>query len=426
MESPIATYLESIHASGLRNTGGTLADYIPELANHNPDAFGLALCTPFGTEYSVGDTHLEFSIQSVSKPFVYAMALADRGIERIRQSVGEEPSGDPFNSISLDEGSGRPDNPMINIGALTTHALVHFRGATRQQREERILAGMSKFAGRQLHYDEKVYSSEIASSWRNLALAALVRANDLIVSDPAEVVAGYTRQCAIAVTVKDLAVMGMTLASGGINPKTGERVVPEWVAQQTMSVMTTCGMYDSAGDWLSNVGIPAKSGVSGCILGALPGLAGVASFSPPIDSFGNSVRGVEAFEKMSVDLGLHMLRPPSPNFSRVYEHAEAADGSLFIDVTGSMDFAVAERALRALLTIEPRKRLITIDYSRVPSMSLAGYKLLLAGMRELDQAGHTLRIVDPVGYFGDFDVEAPNLADIHRADARIDATWSKM
>lgn len=401
-----------------------MADYIPQLANQNPNAFGLAICTPEGVEYSAGDADTMFSIQSVSKPFVYAMALADRGLERVNQSVGEEPSGDPFNSISLDEATGRPDNPMINIGAVTTHALVHSRGATREEREKRILAGMSAFAGRELEYDENVYSSEIEVAWRNLALAALVRANDLIISDPTEVVRGYTRQCSIAVNTKDLAVMGMTLASGGVNPKTGERVVPEWVAQQVMSVMTTCGMYDAAGDWLTNVGIPAKSGVSGCIMGSLPGQMGAAAYSPPIDKFGNSARGVDAFQKMSVDLGLHMMRPPSPVLSSVFEKEEDADGNLHIRVQGSMDFALAEKALRSIWKTPANKQPIVIDFTSVPSVSLVGYKLLHAGLFELKRRGHAVTIKDPYGHFADLrESTYTSLSDIEPTEEPVDSSW---
>lgn len=422
--SPVTEYLKSIHEAGLRKTGGALADYIPELANQDPTLFGLSLCTPEGIVYSVGDSDTQFSIQSVSKPFVYAMALADRGLERVNQSVGEEPSGDPFNSISLDEKTGRPDNPMINIGAVTTHALVHSKGASREEREKRILAGMSAFAGRELSYDDAVYESEIDKAWRNLALAALVRANDLIISDPAEVVRGYTRQCSALVTTKDLAVMGMTLASGGVNPQTGERVVPEWVAQQVLSVMTTCGMYDAAGDWLTNVGIPAKSGVSGGIMGSLPGQMGAAAFSPPIDKFGNSVRGVDAFERMSEDLGLHMMKPPSPILSSVLEKETDSSGRLHIHIQGSMDFSLAEKALRSILETPQNSQPIVIDFRSVPSVSLVGYKLLHAGIFELKRRGHTVTILDPNEHFADLREEVyTSLSDIEPTEEPVDSSW---
>ena len=234
-QSPVVAYLENLRGECLELKSGELASYIPELANANPDHFGISLCTLDGTRYSAGDADVEFSIQSVSKPFVYAMALADRGLKTVLKAVDEEPSGDPFNSISLDEETGRPKNPMINIGALTTHALVHSRDAGKEQRGERILTGMSAFAGRQLDYDYEVYESELGTAWRNLALAAMVRANSIFLADPYEVVDGYTLQCSIKVTAQDLAVMGMTLASGGINPLTDRRVVPEWVAQQDVA-----------------------------------------------------------------------------------------------------------------------------------------------------------------------------------------------
>ena len=275
MRSPIPSYLNDVLASVASDKTGELANYIPELAGVNPDRLGASIAMVDGELYGAGDVNEVFTIQSISKPFVYALALADRGFDKVLAKVGVEPSGEPFNEISLEDESGRPLNPMINAGAITTHSLVGAENISPEKRMERVVEGLSAFAGRPLQIDEAVYSSEIEHAHRNLAIAHMLRSHDILTENPAKVVEGYTRQCSLEVTVKDLAMMAATLANYGEQPLTGEQVVPKTVVRQVLSVMFTCGMYNAAGDWATQVGIPAKSGVGGGIIGAVPGQLGV-------------------------------------------------------------------------------------------------------------------------------------------------------
>lgn len=287
---------------------GEVATYIPELATADPEAFGIGLAGVDGARYAVGDSQALFTIQSVSKPFVHALALADRGLDGVLDAVGSEPSGRAFNAMGVEPGTGRPANPMINAGAIATTGLV--RADSPADRFERIAAWLSAFAGRELAMDEAVYRSEVATGDRNRALAYLVRSSGHLADDPLEVVDTYFRQCAVLVTASDLAVMGATLASGGRNPMTGRQVVTGEVARHVLSVMATCGMYDYSGRWLLHVGMPAKSGVAGGLVAVSPGRFGVGVFSPRLDDRGNSVRGVAALKLASATLGLHLLADP--------------------------------------------------------------------------------------------------------------------
>ncbi|CAK7242068.1 MAG: hypothetical protein STHCBS139747_003545 [Sporothrix thermara] len=198
-------------------------------------------------------------------------------------------------------------NPMINAGAVAAHALVVSSDATMNQRVDRIVQALSKLAGRQLHVDEAVYEAELKDANRNMGLAYMLKAAGMISCDPQEAVRGYIRQCSINVNVRDLAIMAATLANGGVHPVSGDRVIPQESVRQVLSVMTTCGMYNSSGEWIASVGIPAKSGVSGGIIGALPGQLGLAVFSPRLDKRGNSVRGVAMCKQLSHDMGFHMM-----------------------------------------------------------------------------------------------------------------------
>ena len=399
MKTPVTDYLDIVRRDCAED-GGAVADYIPELARVDPERFGIALCTSDGRAYESGDTRHAFTIQSVSKPFVYALALEARGIDDVDAHIGVEPSGDPFNVASVDARTGRPSNPMINIGAITTHSLIGEETHSPDQRFELVRAGLSAFAGRDLEVDEAVFESEIATCFRNLALAYLVRSTDNFTIDAAEVVRSYTRQCAVRVTARDLAVMAMTLGSGGVNPLTGVRVVSERVARRTLSVMSTCGMYDESGDWMTDVGVPAKSGVGGGIIGTVPGQLGVAVFSPRLDGFGNSVRGVRTFRRMSADMELHLMQAPpvSAEVVRTDEivHWFGAEVHL-IRLQGALQFASAERALRSLMEIEAGTTPVVVDLTRVVSINGAAREMLAQAMRDLHAQGHPTTLVDPHG-----------------------------
>ncbi|MFE5027892.1 glutaminase A [Streptomyces sp. NPDC056656] len=325
-QDPLTGLLDHVRDTLGGLDAGQPASYIPELAGADPDLFGLSLCALDGQVYGSGDTTPPFTVQSVSKPFVFALALADRGLDGVLRRVGAEPSGEAYNSIRLEAGSGRPPNAMVNAGAIVTSSLV--AGGTPEARFARILAGLSAFAGRSLTVDEAVYASERATGDRNRALAYLMHNAGSLTGDVEEQLAVYFRQCSVRVTCDDLAVMHATLAGGGLNPVTGERVLAPRHAQQVLAVMATCGMYDASGQWMLRVGMPAKSGVSGGIGVALPGQFGIGVFSPPLDGKGNSVRGIAACHLLSDRFGLHLMRgmaPPSRDLPVGQVELAAAD-----------------------------------------------------------------------------------------------------
>jgi len=324
---------------------GAPASYIPELASAEPDHLAFAVVGPRGRIRSVGDDQVEFTIQSISKPFVLAHVLSDLGLDAVMKRVGTEPSGEPFNAISLEEDSGRPANPMVNAGAIATTGLV--RGADVEERTQAVIDTLSGFAGRALHVDESVYRSESTTGDRNRALAHLMRSYGIVDAPVDFALETYFRQCSILVTVRDLAVMASTLAFGGVNPITGERVVAERVARDVLSIMSSCGMYDFSGEWLLRVGLPAKSGVSGGVLAVAPSQFGVAAFSPRLDRHGNSVRGQAIVTTLSERMGMHLLEPHESISQPIVDIAETEDGRV-IRLSGELGFAAAERVLAVL------------------------------------------------------------------------------
>ena len=412
MRTQVPQYLREVLQACERNDEGALADYIPELGNVDPNPLAAAVCMGDGTVYGAGDADVEFTIQSMSKPFVYALALHERGLEATLQQVGVEPSGDAFNDLSLRE-DGRPQNPMINAGAMAVHAMIGGPQAPLRERTDMIVDGLSRFAGRQLSVDEDVYTSEFATSFRNRAIANMLRNVGVIEQDPRDIVGEYTRQCATKVTTKDLATMAVTLAMGGRNPVTGEQVVPAWVCRYVLSVMMTCGMYDAAGDWMTTVGIPAKSGVSGGILGALPGQAGLAAFSPKVDSHGHSVRGVRVFEHLSRDLNLHLMEVQEARVRLLESSREVKlrDGlARHLRLRGALYFGSVERLLRELADI-PDEDTVVVDLSDVTHINPIGRRMLLDAMEQLGGTGERrLVLVDP----------ASRLRDPHDAGLEVD------
>lgn len=280
---------------------------LPVLASADLDRTAVALVDVDGQVWRAGDADHRFPIQSMSKAVVYGLAIDSVGMQEVLRHIDVEPSGDAFNRISLDDGSNRPANPMINAGAITAHSLVE--GPDAAERFVRIRELLSAMAGRELDVDEICYAQEMESAHRNLGIAHLVKALSELPDEPHDVVDGYTRQCALEVSTVELARIGATLANDGVLPGTEERVLSSRAARHVLAVMLTCGMYDSAGDWVSSVGIPAKSGISGGIIGSVPGRCGIATYSPRLDVHGNSARGIAAFEHLTVDLDLHVLRP---------------------------------------------------------------------------------------------------------------------
>ncbi|CAK7208614.1 hypothetical protein SEUCBS140593_000232 [Sporothrix eucalyptigena] len=360
MKSPIPDYLTRVLENARPFDAGEPACYIDVLAKADTTRMAVALATVDGSVYSVGDDNIEFSMQSISKPFVYALAIQDQGLAKVLEKVGVEPSGDAFNRLSLEAGTNRPMNPMINAGAVATHALVNSPDGTVEGRVNRILDMMSRLAGRQLHVDEEVYEAEFKDANRNMGLAYMLKAAGMITCDPQEAVKGYVKQCSVNVNVRDLAMMAATLANGGVHPVSGERIIPQDSVRQVLSVLTTCGMYNSSGDWISNVGIPAKSGVSGGIIGALPGQLGLAVFSPRLDERGNSVRGVAMCKQLSHDMGFHMMDVSQIGRATVRSWTATIAGGTkqskgcqqeiaIFELRGAVRFSGAERLTRAII-----------------------------------------------------------------------------
>lgn len=309
----VSTALHAAYEHALAHREGAVADYIPVLAEADAEAFGISLVDVTGSAHDIGDSSVEFSIQSISKAFVYALLCDAVGHEKALSTVGVNNTGLPFNSVvAIELNDGHPMNPMVNAGALATTALIP--GDSPDEQWQRIRAGLSAFAGRPLDVDEVVFSSESATNHRNRAIARLLESYGRIHRDPDGVVEVYTRQCALRVDAHDLAVMGATLADGGVNPVTGERVVGSEVARDTLAVLAASGLYERSGEWLFEIGLPGKSGVAGGLVTIAPGKGAVGSYAPRLDTAGNSVRGQIAAAHLSRTLGLNVFASaPAPH-----------------------------------------------------------------------------------------------------------------
>ncbi|OUC15821.1 MAG: glutaminase A [Alkalinema sp. CACIAM 70d] len=300
--------LQTLHKRYQSVREGKVADYIPELSKVDPDLFSICIVTTQGEIYHVGDHEHLFTVQSISKVFSYGLALEDHGRNYVLTRVGVEPTGEDFNSIVLDEASKRPYNPMVNAGAIATTSLI--KGKTPVDRLNRLLEMFNRYIGHDVFIDVSVFLSERMTGHRNRAMAHLMR-NFGMIDDPIEESLDlYFQQCSVLVNCQDLAIMAATLANRGINPVTQERAIDRRYVRDLLSVMYTCGMYNFAGEWAYTVGFPAKSGVSGGIIGVVPNQMGIGIFSPPLDVRGNSVRGVQVCEALSQELNLHVFDCP--------------------------------------------------------------------------------------------------------------------
>ncbi|HVO14926.1 MAG TPA: glutaminase A [Alphaproteobacteria bacterium] len=404
--TPLARFLARCHETYAADQGGALADYIPELTKADTRHFGIAVATIDGHVYEVGDSAVPFTIQSVSKAFVFALALELIGAARVEATIGVEPSGDVFNSIRL-RADSRPFNPMVNAGAIAVSALIH--KAEGEGAFERIRQALGRFAGRELAVDEAVFASERLTGDRNRAIAYLLRNNSVIDGDVDAILDVYFRQCSVMVTARDLAIMGATLANRGVNPVTGETVVVPYTVARTLSVMTSAGMYDFAGEWIYRVGIPAKSGVGGGIVAVLPAQLGLGTYSPLLDSHGNSVRGLKTCEALSAHFDLHVLnrsgdirtcimadydvgrvssrRIRQPQ-ERVILDAHAASIHI-LELAGALSFATIDYVSRRLAAKPAKPEFLILDFHRVPAITEAGAKLFADILGELAAAGVT-------------------------------------
>lgn len=297
--------VDGLHQKYRTMDDGAVATYIPELGRANPDHFGICLVTADGDMIEAGDCDVPFSIQSISKPFTFGMAIEELGRERVFERVGVEPSGDAFNSIELQSGSNRPFNPMVNSGAITVSALLHAHHGDRAF--DHVLEHFSLAAGRPLAVDMAVYESERRTGHRNRAIAHLLLNFGMVHEDAEAALDLYFRQCAIAVTCRDLATMAGTLGNMGRNPITGAFAFDLDSVKAMLSIMFTCGMYDYSGQWAYRVGVPAKSGVSGGVMAVVNRQLGIATYSPRLDAHGNSRRGIEVGVELASQLGLHVF-----------------------------------------------------------------------------------------------------------------------
>jgi glutaminase len=294
------------HAQFSSNTEGENSQVYPALARVPSSLFGVCVVGASGRVYAVGDADYEFSIMSVSKPFVFALVCEILGADKVREKIGANATGRPFNSLAAVEGSatGRT-NPMVNAGAIATTSLVP--GADDAAKWKFIHDGLSRFAGRELPLNEEVYTSATETNFRNRSIAWLLETRNSIYCDPLEATDLYTKQCSLNVSARDLAVMGATLADGGVNPITKERVVDASVCHYALAVMTTAGLYETSGDWLYDIGLPGKSGIGGGIVTVSPGKGGLGTFAPRLDGAGNSVKGILAAKFLSQRLGMDLF-----------------------------------------------------------------------------------------------------------------------
>ena len=288
------------------NKDGRNSKVYPALADAPQNLFGLCVVDTSGSVHACGDWDYPFSIMSVSKPFVFALVCQVLGADVARQHLGVNATGLPFNSLAAVERSkdGRT-NPMVNSGAIATTSLAP--GPTLDAKWAFILDGLSRFAGRALLMNDDVFASAAQSNSRNHAIGQLLQSYGRIAIEPLDAIDLYTRQCSLNVTAKDLAVMGATLADGGVNPLTKKRVIDAESCKFTLAVMATAGLYETSGDWLYEVGLPGKSGIGGGIVTVSPGKGGLGTFAPRLDDAGNSVKGQLAARYLSDRLGLSLF-----------------------------------------------------------------------------------------------------------------------
>lgn len=396
---PLQRFLAGCHADYCIDDGGTVANYIPELGKADPNHFGISLATLDGHVYETGDSRVPFTIQSMSKPFVFALALDTLGAAKVESVIGVEPSGDPFNSIRLNA-DNHPFNAMVNAGAIACTGLI--REALGDGAFDHIRNALGRFAGRTLDVDDAVFASESTTGDRNRAIAYLLRTSAVINADVDAVLATYFRQCAILVTARDTAIMAATLANRGVNPLTGEQVVTPYAVARTLSVMTSSGMYDFAGEWIYRVGIPAKSGVGGGILAALPARLGLGSYSPRLDRHGNSVRGIKVCETLSSHYDLHMLNrsddarnaiiadyniaaSPSRRSRRVQEQqilTANPEAVRVLELVGTLSLSSVDYVSRQLAE-STRPQFVIVDLRRITAMTPAGLRLFAELFHEL-------------------------------------------
>ena len=404
MKAPLQKFLEKCYEDMAQDLSGKVADYIPELSKCDHNRFGISLATLDGHVYDIGDSQLPFTIQSISKAFVFALALEELGSNYVESVISVEPSGEAFNSIRLTP-DNRPFNPMVNAGAIACSGLIVAK--ENKLAFTKIHETLSRFAGRELDIDEAVYRSESLTGDRNRAIAWLLRNYSKLPEDVDYVLDVYFKQCSILVTAHDLAIMAATLANNGVNPVTEDHIVSPFVVARTLSVMTSSGMYDYAGQWLYKVGMPAKSGVGGGIIASLPATLGLGTYSPRLDSYGNSVRGIRVCEKISSYLNLHVLSQKddvkaciladydiagisSRRFRRQPDMKilqEYHDEVRILELVGALSFSTMDYITRKITSNPEGVKYIILDIRRVPGINFAAEKLIKSVTDEVSRHG---------------------------------------
>jgi len=298
--------IEEIFHQVAPNKGGAVADYIPQLARVNPEQWAVSICTIDGQRFSIGDAHTQFCLQSTCKPINYCLAIEEHGIDVVHKHVGREPSGRSFNELSLNQ-KGLPHNPLINAGAIMGASLIKPKEDIADRFEYVSNTWSQLCANKPVNFNNSVYLSERQTADRNFALAYFMREHNAFPekTDLIETLELYFQCCSIESQASDLSIAAATLANAGVNPLTGERIFNEKTVQHCMSLMLSCGMYDFSGEFAFNIGLPAKSGVSGALFLVIPNVMGMSIWSPRLDAMGNSVRGVEFCARLVEKFNFH-------------------------------------------------------------------------------------------------------------------------
>ncbi len=419
MRSIVRDLLASVYDACVDDRSGELYRGAAALDDIDPDSFGIALTTSDGYAYEVGDTRLPFYIQSISKPFVYGIALTDQGTDAVDAKIDVEPSGELYNEISLHPTTHRPRNPMINAGAIVAASMVG--GANPEEQVDHIVDVFSAYAGRRLAVDDEMYAAQTASGHRNRAISHLLREFGILEGDPLLAYEVYVRACSMVVDCRDLSMMGATWVNGGVQPVTGERVLAPELTERVLSVMSTCGMYNAAGAWFAEVGMAAKSGVGGGIVAVLPGQVSIAAFSPRLDRRGNSVRAFQACRLLSRNLELHAMHVARGARSAIrdsYDILEVPSAlqrpmadrrvleqhshkTKIYELHGDLLFAGVESVVREISTASDDLELIALDVRRISEVAEVSRRLLLELRDVLGENGCDVYLIDPDGLLSD-------------------------
>ena len=306
LPSGYETALEQVYKKYHSDTSGKNASYIPELAKADPNRFAITVATIDGETFSIGDSDIAFSLQSISKVFAYALALQDNDQKIIFDKIGLDATGEKFNAITtIEKKAAGSHNPYVNAGAIQTTSYI--KGKNSDEKWRRLFFLLNALSDEKLFLSKRIYHSETETNTRNHAIAQLLKSHNKLRGDPQDVLDRYTKSCSVMVTTKQLALMGATLANNGVNPMSKKQIVSSSVTRHVLSQMLVNGLYEKSGTWFVKIGVPAKSGVSGGLLAIIPNKMAIAVFSPPLDATGTSVRGQKVIKALSTLWGLHLL-----------------------------------------------------------------------------------------------------------------------